>query len=140
MKSAFVAATPNPVLQRETTPTSTPPNSQPFAASDPSSATEETVPSTTAPSNTIEQPPIAPLNPVMMPPPPAPDPSPVTAPDHPHCPFDDPLVRVMHGYNETKGAGYQLVTGLCALLTMIHKACAFMTHAAADDNTHMFDY
>ena len=41
------------------------------------------------------------------------------------------------GYNGTQGAGYQIVTGLCALVKTIHKACAFVMHATADDDTHI---
>ena len=67
--------------QRETTPDSTTPNSQPFAASDPPCAPEEPTPSVTMPSSTIEQPPIAPLNLGLMPPPHGPHPSHVSEPD-----------------------------------------------------------
>ena len=47
-------------------------------------------------------------------------------------------MRTQWGYDE--GAGYQIVTGQCALVTMIPKACTFMMHTTADDDTFTFDY
>ena len=118
----------NHALQMETTPDSTTPNSQAFATSDPPSTPAEPIPSITIPSNTIEQPPIASLNPGLMLPPPAPNPSHVRKPDQTssspiRCSNCSHCVPTCWGYDE--GAGYQIVTWLCALVAMIHIACAF---------------
>ena len=84
----------------------------------------EPVPSIPMPNDTIEQTPIAPLTLGLMPPPPAPNPFHVPEPDQTSS---SPVQHSNHshhvptrwGYEE--GAGYQIVTGLCALVAMIHK-------------------
>ena len=134
---------PNPALKSETAPDSTTPNSQPFVTSNSPSTPAEPMPSIPMPNDTIEQTPIVPLTVGLTLPPPAPNPFHVPKPDQTsslpiQCSNCLCHVPTQWGYDvETR---YQIVTGLCALVAMIHKACTFITHAATDDDTFMFDY